>query len=44
VLTFNKLPNIPKRWPVERIAAASINASWAPALNKRMAEALRSAK
>lgn len=44
VLAFNKLPNIPKRWPVERIAAASINASWAPALNKRMAEALRSAK
>lgn len=44
VLSFNKLPTIPKRWPVARIAAASINASWPAALNTRMAEALKTAK
>ena len=44
VLSFGKLPTIPKRWPVERIAGESITAAWAPALNKRMAEALRTVK
>jgi hypothetical protein len=44
ILSFNRLPSIPKRWPVERIALASLNASWAPLLNKYMEEALRTAK
>jgi hypothetical protein len=44
ILSFNRLPNIPKRWPVERIAMASLNATWAPLLNKYMAEALKTAK
>jgi hypothetical protein len=44
ILSFNKLPNIPKRWPIERIARGSLNASWAPLVNRYMAEALRTAK
>lgn len=44
VLSFGRLPTIPKRWPVERIANASISNSWPAALNKRMAEALSSAR
>ena len=44
VLSFGRLPNIPKRWPIERIANASISSNWPAALNKRMAEALSSAK
>jgi hypothetical protein len=44
ILSFNRLPSIPKRWPVERIAMASLNASWAPLMNKYMEEALRTAR
>lgn len=44
VLSFGRLPTIPKRWPVERIANASISSNWPAALNKRMAEALSSAR
>lgn len=44
VLTFNKLPSIPKRWPIERIARGSLNASWVPLINRYMTEALRTAK
>ena len=44
VLSFNRLPTIPKRWPVHEIAAASISSNWPAALNKRMAEALNPAK
>ena len=44
ILSFNKLPNIPKRWPIERIARGSLNASWTPLINRYLAEALRTAK
>ena len=44
ILSFNKLPNIPKRWPIERIARASLNASWTPLINRYLAEALRTAR
>jgi hypothetical protein len=44
ILSFNRLPSIPKRWPVERIAVASLNATWAPLMNKYMEEALRTAR
>ena len=44
ILSFNKLPNIPKRWPIERIARDSLNASWTPLINRYLAEALRTAR
>ena len=44
ILAFNKLPNIPRRWPIERIARASLNASWTPLINRYLAEALRTAR
>lgn len=44
ILSFNKLPNIPRRWPIERIARDSLNASWTPLINRYLAEALRTAK
>jgi hypothetical protein len=44
ILSFNKLPNIPRRWPIERIARGSLNASWTPLINRYLAEALRTAK
>jgi hypothetical protein len=44
ILSFNKLPNIPRRWPIERITRGSLNASWTPLINRYLAEALRTAK
>jgi hypothetical protein len=44
ILAFNKLPNIPRRWPIERIARESIGKSWAPLINRYLAEALRTAR
>ena len=44
ILSFNKLPNIPRRWPIDRIARGSLNASWTPLINRYLAEALRTAK
>jgi hypothetical protein len=44
ILSFNNLPNIPKRWPIDRIARGSLNASWTPLINRYLAEALRTAK
>jgi hypothetical protein len=44
ILRFNNLPNIPRRWPIERIARESVNASWAGLMNRRMAEALATAR
>jgi len=44
ILSFNKLPNIPRRWPIERIARDSLNASWTPLINRYLAEALRTAR
>lgn len=44
ILSFNKLPNIPRRWPIERIARGSLNASWTPLINRYLAEALRTAR
>lgn len=44
VLSFNKLPSIPRRWPIERIARESIGKSWGPLINRYMMEALRTAK
>ena len=44
VLSFNELPSIPKRWPIDRIARASLNASWTPLINRYLAEALRTAR
>jgi hypothetical protein len=44
ILSFNKLPNIPRRWPIERIARGSLNASWTPLINRYLAEAMRTAR
>ena len=44
VLSFNKLPSIPKRWPIDRIARESVGKSWAPLINRYIADALRTAK
>ena len=44
ILSFNKLPNIPRRWPIERIARDSLNASWTPLINRYLAEAMRTAR
>jgi len=44
VLSFNKLPNIPRRWPIERIARDSLNASWTPLINRYLAEAIKTAR
>jgi len=44
ILSFNRLPNIPRRWPIERIARGSLNASWTPLINRYLAEAMRTAK
>ena len=44
ILSFNKLPSIPRRWPIDRIAKASLNASWTPLINRYLAEALRTAR
>ena len=44
ILSFNQLPNIPRRWPIDRITRGSLNASWTPLINRYLAEALRTAK
>ena len=44
ILAFNDLPNIPRRWPIDRIARGSLNASWAPLIKRYLAEAMRTAK
>jgi hypothetical protein len=44
VLSFNKLPNIPRRWPIDRIARESIGKSWAPLINRYLAEAIKTAR
>ena len=44
ILSFNSLPNIPRRWPIDRITRGSLNASWTPLINRYLAEALRTAK
>jgi hypothetical protein len=44
VLSFNDLPSIPSRWPIDRIARGSLNASWVPLVNRYLAEALRTAR
>ena len=44
VLSFNDLPNIPRRWPIDRIARGSLNASWVGLINRYLAEALRTAR
>ena len=44
ILSFNKLPNIPRRWPIERIARGSLNASWTPLINRYLAEAMRTTR
>lgn len=44
ILRFQNLPHIPRRWPIERIARESVNASWADLMNRRMAEALATAR
>ena len=44
ILSFNKLPNIPRRWPIERIARGSLNASWTPLINRYLAEAIKTAR
>jgi hypothetical protein len=44
VLSFGRLPNIPKRWPIDRITQDSIARTWGPGLNRYMSEAMRTAK
>lgn len=44
VLSFNKLPNIPKRWPIDQVARESARARWVTLINHHMAEALRTAR
>jgi hypothetical protein len=44
ILLFNKLPTIPRRWPIRRVLEQSVQTNWAGLLNKRMQEALKSAR
>ena len=44
VLRFNSLPNIPKRWPINRITKESVSRSWGPGLQRYVSEALRTAR
>ena len=41
VLSFGPLPNIPQRWPVERIARESIGRNWPVNLSRWLEEATR---
>jgi len=43
ILSFNKLPNIPRRWPVEQIGQRSLSANWSRLMNRYLAEAIRTA-
>ncbi|MCE2836603.1 MAG: hypothetical protein LW834_06545 [Cyanobium sp. 49614_E6] len=44
LLLFNQLPNIPKRWPIQKITQDSVRGTWGPALQRYVTEALRTAR
>ena len=44
LLLFNQLPNIPKRWPIQKITQESVKGTWGPALQRYVTEALRTAR
>jgi hypothetical protein len=44
LILFNQLPNIPKRWPIQRITQESVSRIWGPALQRFVTEALKTAR
>jgi hypothetical protein len=44
LLLFNQLPNIPKRWPIQKITQESVSRTWGPALQRYVTEALKTAR
>ena len=44
LLLFNQLPNIPKRWPIQKITQESVKGTWGPALQRYVTEALKTAR
>ena len=44
LLLFNQLPNIPRRWPIQKITQESVRGTWGPALQRYVTEALRTAR
>lgn len=44
VLLFNQLPDIPKRWPIQKITQNSVKGNWGPALQRYVTEALKTAR
>ena len=44
LILFNQLPNIPKRWPIQKITQESVSRTWGPALQRYVTEALKTAR
>ncbi len=44
VLLFNQLPDIPRRWPIQKITQNSVKGNWGPALQRYVTEALKTAR
>ena len=44
ILLFGALPNIPKRWPTNRITQESVKRNWGPGLQRYVNEALKTAR
>jgi len=44
ILLFGALPNIPKRWPINRITQESVKRNWGPGLQRYVNEALKTAR
>jgi hypothetical protein len=44
LILFNQLPNIPKRWPIRQVTQESVSRTWGPALQRYVAEALKTAR
>ena len=44
ILRFGALPNIPRRWPINRITQESVNRNWGPGLQRYVNEALKTAR
>ncbi len=44
LLLFNQLPNVPKRWPIQKITQESVSRTWGPALERYVTEALKTAR
>jgi hypothetical protein len=44
LILFNQLPNIPRRWPIQKITQDSVSRTWGPALQRYVTEALKTAR